>query len=49
MTTLRARPLVMSRFDFDPYPTISPASIPLASENVHASPEMFGGLVAGAE
>ncbi len=39
----------MARFEFDPYPTVAPQSIPLASENIQSSPAMFGGLIAGAE
>jgi GH24 family phage-related lysozyme (muramidase) len=40
----------MSRFEFDPYPTVAPTGAPQNDyEKIDAKPEMFGGLIAGAE
>jgi GH24 family phage-related lysozyme (muramidase) len=41
----------MPRLDlpYQSYPTVSPENVPLGSERIQTSPDMFGGLIAGAE
>ena len=40
----------MARFSFDPVPTVAPTGAPGNDyEHIQATPEMFGGLIAGAE